>query len=99
MVQLPPLRLKLNIMHEAFLSTPGSVSSYGNEALQNKNAGSEPALGVSQKHPKAQKDALALVLVNFTLVGDAQGNRTCPSVISSNHSAALQGRWCPPAYR
>lgn len=60
-------------MPAAFHSTPGSVSSYGNESLQNKNTGSEPvsepALVVSEKHLKAQKDALALVLVNLTLMG------------------------------
>lgn len=102
-VQLPPPRLKLNIMPAAFHSPPGSAS-YGNEPLQNKNTGSElvvsePALVVSEKHLKAQKDALALVLVNLTLVGVPQGTRPCSSVIASNHSTALQGRWCPPAYR
>lgn len=43
-------------MSAAFLSTPGSVSSHGNEPLHNKNMGSEPvsepALGVSEKHLK-----------------------------------------------
>lgn len=72
MVQLPPPRLKLNIMPEALYSTRGSASSYGDEPLQNKKVGSEPvpepALVVSEKPLKAQKDALALVLVNLTLV-------------------------------
>lgn len=73
MVQLTPPRLKLNIMSAAFHSTPGSVSSHGNEPLQKKNTGSEPvsepALGVSEKHLKAQKVILALVLVNLTFSG------------------------------
>ena len=38
----------------------------------------EPALGVSEQHLKPQKEDLALVLVNFVLVGDS-GHQALPS--------------------
>lgn len=49
----------------------------------------EPALEVSEQHLKPQKEDLALVLVNFVLVGDS-GHQALPS-----HNTKIQSLKSP----